>query len=418
MSGLARAVGSLTALAAVLAALAGCGLGDGEGGGGSSGSAQGVTDDSIKIGIMGPFSGPAAPFSKAEKMAVAVYKDANARGGVNGRKLDLVVADDACDPTTFQGLIRKFADQDKAFMIHGGSCSDAVIAAKPLIQSKGIPFLGANAASRDITDPPAKNLFQPKPTSDEWATSILRFIESNPSFKRIGVVSEPTTWGKDGLEPLMNALKGTDLKVVANVEISRDAGDATPQVSALKRARPDVTVVFAYPQPLAVFLRDAQSHGLKGPFLTGDQVRPTQELDIVGDRKAVEQLFTAYMQPKPADDPSYQSWRDLWKKYEPKEAFDSQSLEGAVSASLNLQILRALGDDVTWDNWIETASTKPMKVPIVGTMRFQSFNPKDPRTRRPGLQEYFAVLDPRSETPKDAVVPTWQEWQKLIGSGS
>lgn len=414
-----RGGAAIGALCALVAATAGCGSvgGNSSGGAGAQGgTSQGVTDKSIKIGILAPFSGPAAPFSKTEKMAIAVYKDANAHGGVNGRKLDLVTADSACDPTTVQGLVRKFTDQDKVFMIHGGSCSDAIIAAKPLIQSKGIPFLGANAASPSISDPPIKNLFQPKPTADEWATSIMRFLKSNPSFKRIGIVSEPTTWGKSALQPMMAALEGSGLKVVAKQEIADDAGDATPQVTALQRAHPDATIVFAYPQPLAVFLRDAKSHGLKGPFLTGDQVRPTQELGIVGDRQAVADLFTAYMEPKPADAPAYQQWRDLWKKYYPKEQFDSQSLEGAVSANLNLEILKKLGDNLTWDNWINTASSQPLNVPIVGTMRFEPFKDGVARTRRPGLQEYFAVLDPSSSSPQDAVVPTWPAWKKLGGS--
>jgi branched-chain amino acid transport system substrate-binding protein len=412
-----RTGAAIGALCALGIAGAGCGGLNDSGGDAKGGTSQGVTDKSIKIGVFAPFSGDAAPFSKTEKMAIAVYKDVNARGGVNGRKLDVLTSDSACDPTTVQGLVRKFTDQDKVFMLHGGSCSDAVIAAKPLIDSKGIPVLGANAASPAITDPPVENLFQPKPTADEWATSIVRFLKSNPSFKRIGIVSEPTTWGKSALEPLKAALEGTELQVVADMEIDREAGDATPQVTKLVRAHPDATIVFAYPQPLAVFLRDAKSHGLKGPFLTGDQVRPSQELDIVGDREAVSQLFTSYMEPKPADDPSYQQWRDLWKKYYPKESFDSQSLEGAVSANLNLQILRSLGDKVTWENWIETASTEPMDVPIVGKMQFQPFKESSPRTRRPGLQEYFAVLDPTSSKPKDAVVPTWPEWTKLKAGG-
>jgi branched-chain amino acid transport system substrate-binding protein len=413
-----RAGAAFGALCALGIAASACGsLSDNKGGSGGGG-AQGVTDKSIKIGIVAPFSGDAAPFSKTEKMAIAVYKDANAHGGVNGRKIDLVTADSACDPTTVQGVIRKFTDQDKVFMIHGGSCSDAITAAKPLIQSEGIPFLGANAASPSISNPPVKNLFQPKPTADEWATSIIRFLKSNPSFKRIGIVSEPTTWGKSALEPLMAALKGTSLKVVANLQIDRDAGDATPQVTALVKARPDATVVFTYPQPLAVFLRDAKSHGLKGPFLTGDQVRPSQELGIAGDRQAVSQLFTSYMEPKPADDPSFEKWRALWKKYYPREAFDSQSLEGAVSANFNLEVLRSLGDKLTWANWIKTASTKAMNVPIVGKMQFQPFQANDPKTRRPGLQEYFAVLDPSSSEPKDAVVPTWPEWEKLQAGGA
>ncbi|HUY25068.1 MAG TPA: ABC transporter substrate-binding protein, partial [Candidatus Saccharimonadales bacterium] len=380
------------ALAGVALLVAGCGLSGGSSSGTSNNAttSQGVTGKSIKIGILGPFSGSASLFSKTEDMEIAIYKDANAHGGVNGRQLDLVVGDSACDATTEQVLIRKFVDQDQVFMIHGGSCSDAVVAAKPLIDSSGVPFLTANAASGAISNPPLRNLFQPKPTADESSASIVKFIQSNPNIKTVGIVAEPTSWGQSELQPLMKALQGTDLKVVVNEQIDRGAGDATPQVTKLRQANPDVVVVFAYPQPLAVFLRDARTAGLKGPFLTGDQVRPSQEVSLVKSADLISNLLTASMMPKPADAPEYQQYRDLWQKYYPNLSFDSQAQEGVISATYNLELLKSLGNNLTWDNWIKAAETKTFPVPMVGNIRFKPFNASDPSTRRPGLEDHFA----------------------------
>ena len=82
--------------AAALALLvAGCG-GSSEG----SDGAQGVTDDSIKIGLFAPFSGTAAVYGKGIHTIESTYKELNAQGGINGRKIELVIEDTKCDPTT------------------------------------------------------------------------------------------------------------------------------------------------------------------------------------------------------------------------------------------------------------------------------------------------------------------------------
>lgn len=418
----ASGLAAVAALLLILSACGGTGTPASSNGGASEAPAgdttQGVTDEAIKIGVHGPFSGNAAIYGKAQHMAIALYKQRNEEGGINGRQLEIVEADDACDATTMQGVIRKFAQQDEVFMIHGGSCSNAVIASKPLIEELGIPFLSVNAASGTISNPPLRNLFQPKPTADEIGAAVATFAEST-GLGTVGIVAQSDEWGQTSVDPAKATLPETSLETVADEQIDPETGDTTPQVRKLLSAEPGVGIVFAYPAPMSVFLRDAAAQGLDIPFVTGDGARPDEQFDRIGDREAADNLFSAYTYTAPLDDPAFDKYRELLAEYYPNDEFDGVALEGAISAELNMQIIEAMGDDLTWDNWITTAeSEEGYSTEVGGPMQFLPFDAEDPRTRRPGMEIKFSALDPATDDASIVVIKTWADWESLSASAS
>jgi branched-chain amino acid transport system substrate-binding protein len=78
----------------------------------------GATNKSIKIGMFGPVTGPSSAQAKALYGAVAIYKDINDRGGINGRQLELVIEDDGCDANKGVAAAKKLISQDKVFPLH------------------------------------------------------------------------------------------------------------------------------------------------------------------------------------------------------------------------------------------------------------------------------------------------------------
>lgn len=422
-----RAFTALVALLLLLAACAGGGPApsassassdSAESEGAAPGNGQGVSDDTIKIGVHGPFSGNASIYGKAQHMAIALYKERNEQGGINGRQIEIVEADDACDATTMQGVIRKFAQQDEVFMIHGGSCSNAVIASKPLIDELQIPYLSVNAASGTISNPPLRNLFQPKPTADEIGAAVAAFADST-GLGTVGVVAQSDEWGQTSVDPVKEILPETSLEVVVDEQIDPETGDTTPQVRKLLGADPGVGIVFAYPAPMSVFLRDAKAQQLDIPFITGDGARPDEQFGRIGDRDAADNLFSAYTFTAPVTDPAFEKYRELLTKYYPNDEFDAVALEGVISAELNIAILEAMGDDLTWENWIATAeSPDGYSTEVGGPMQFLPFDENDPRTRRPGMEVNFSALDPSTDDASIVVIQSWEEWEGLSASAS
>ena len=394
--------------------------GTSEGSGGASSAAQppaqGITDTSIKIGVLGPFSGSASVYSKATDLAMAIYKDVNASGGINGRQIEIVSADTKCDAATLQGIIRKFVEQDKVFMISGGSCSNAIIAAKPLVEQYGIPMVTMNAASAQISNPPLKNLFHVKATSDEQADAIAKFVASNPDAHTVAFAATSDEWGQTGIAPVKTALTAdaSGIKIATDQQLDPEGADPTPAIRKMIDTKPDMAVVFAYPQPMTTFLKNARPQGLTVPVVTGDGTRPDEQAARLGSRASAENFFSVFGFTAPFDDPSHDKYKELFQKDYPNLDWDTVALEGAVSAEFNVAVLKAMGQTMTWDNFIHTAETTTVDS-VSGPLKFAPFDPNNKLTRRPGIKPNFSVLDPHSSGDETIVVTDWADWLKVKG---
>ena len=116
---------------------------------------DGVTDTTIKIGMFGPLTGATSVYGyPINNGAIALYKDITDKGGINGRKIEIVHEDDACDPAKARAAVKKLIYSDKVFMINGGSCSAAVVAARDEFIDSKVPFMVMAATLDSISDPP------------------------------------------------------------------------------------------------------------------------------------------------------------------------------------------------------------------------------------------------------------------------
>jgi branched-chain amino acid transport system substrate-binding protein len=385
----------------------------------TSGVASGEpATDTIKIGLIAPLSGKASAFGKAQHMIESIYRNVNESGGINGRQLELVIEDDECDPTTTNLALTKLIEDDQVFMIHGGICSNALIAGLPTIEESGIPFLVNSAASGATTDPPLRNLFHPGLTQPAITAAIGPFVEEAAASlgNRVAIVSQHDEWGLGWLDAFKASIEGTDIKLVAEEDIGIEAGDATAQVQRVIAAEPDIAIVFAYPQPFSAFLRDAHAQGLNVPVITGNTVQPEEQLGRAGDRDAVMTMFGAYAYKHPVSSPEYDEYRDLLAEYYPQDEFDSNALLAITGALANIEVLERMGDDLTWENWITTMEgLENFETPVnVSPVTFAAYNPNEPSTRRGGTIVAFSHLDPAAAEGNElVVVQSWEEWEAL-----
>ena len=91
--------------------------------------------------------------------AEIVYNEVNKAGGIHGRKLVLVREDDRCDPATAIAAAKKLIHQEQVFMINGGGCSNAAIAARPEIEQGKLPWVVFAAVADEVTMPTSPYIF-------------------------------------------------------------------------------------------------------------------------------------------------------------------------------------------------------------------------------------------------------------------
>jgi branched-chain amino acid transport system substrate-binding protein len=313
----------------------------------------GVASDTIKIGMFGPLTSSASVFAKVIYGAEAIYKDVNDRGGINGRKLELVVEDDACDPKKGLEAVTKLLDQDKIFMLHGAWCSSVALAIKPeIIKRPNVPYMVLGAGSAAISTPPVPNIFHPLTTSATVSESIVEFALTKPGASRIAIVTQPETGPQAQFQGALAKLKEHNLAPVETIVLSNNVQDATKEASALKDKSPDAVLAILYPAELGVFLRDAYRVKLHTTIVTVQGTSIADAQKRVGIRDALKDLYFFYPLSDNITSFRLSKYARLLKKYYPDETLDPISFMGMGGALATVEALNRLGKNVTREGFI------------------------------------------------------------------
>jgi branched-chain amino acid transport system substrate-binding protein len=308
----------------------------------------GVTADTIKIGTFGPLSGPNYLFGKlVMNGAEAAFNEVDKAGGVSGRKIVLVREDDRCDPATAIAAVKKLLYQHQVFMIHGGGCSNATIAARPEIEQAKTPWVVFAAVADEVTVPTSPYIFSTALSASIESYAQVDFALAHGA-KKIGVVSQRDAWGRARYTPLQDALKKKGLTPVADEEMAGDANDGTAPALRLRQAGADTVITLLYPKPAAMFIRDAQKIGFK-PMLVGQSAisDPLAFREQVGVPGALDRFFTINQMRYTPDDPPMEKWRALIQQYFPGDRLSVYNLFGIASAQVVVEILKRAGRDLT-----------------------------------------------------------------------
>ena len=313
---------------------------------------DGVTANSIKIGVMGPFTGNASSYSKAQIGLDAYYKWVNDQGGVNGRKIETVMEDYACDSTKGIAAVKKLIHQDKVFMLHGNSCSAVAMAIKPVVIEAGIPWVVAHAANPNISSPPTKNIFHGVPVGKTMGIAMGQFVSSKPGLQRVAVISHTDDWAKSYCVPANEYLSSKNIKPVLEVAFERGQTDSTAQTLRIKQANPDFVIACLYEAETAIFLKDAKKFGLNVPVMGTAGTDLENTLKRVGDLDTVANYYVPHMYADNLDGPRLKKYADILKKYYPNESLTAFSLISMGSAMAVVEALKRAGKEPTRDKLI------------------------------------------------------------------
>src|SRR5512136_1174948 len=137
-----------------------------------------LAQDTIKVGIVLPLTGEQAKFGEIEKLSFDLALDEiNAKGGVNGKKLEFVIEDDTGRPEVARSVVEKLITKDKVVMIGGGYSSSATYAAAGVCQQNQIPFLVNTGSADNITQSNWDYVFRLNPPVSEHAEAIESLLK-------------------------------------------------------------------------------------------------------------------------------------------------------------------------------------------------------------------------------------------------
>ncbi len=329
----------------------------------AAGAEEGVTANTIKLGMFGPLTGPVSIYGyPINDGAIAVYDQVNDQGGINGRKIEIVDEDGACDPAKTRAAVKKLVSRDHVFAVHGGSCSGAAFAVRQVFIDEQVPYMVMAATLDKISTPVNRFIFTTTPPGNTDGAEMIRFVRSMPNVKRIAIVHHTDDWAAAKLDAIHAGLAQSGLEVVADEVLDRNATDATTQVLRIKEGKPDVVLFVTYPAESAVFIRDSRKYGLNGPFIGTNGV--TDLLDLAnraGGLDAIRDVYASAFLRGPVGSPALQDATDLLQKYFPKDKPQSVSFYGMSGAYAVVDALRRAGPELTREKFIAALeSTKDL----------------------------------------------------------
>jgi branched-chain amino acid transport system substrate-binding protein len=335
---------------------------------------RGITATEIRIGQTMPYSGPVSAFGALGKGEVGYFKMLNERGGINGRKVNLISLDDSYAPPKTVEQTRRLVESDEVALIFSsiGTAHNTAIA--KYLQSKNIPqlFLASGASKfADIAQYPQATMGVQAPFRYEARLYARYALAKNPNAK-FAVISQNDDFGRDYLAGLKDVLgeKYDSVVTGATYEISDPTIDS--QIVKLKASGADVLIIAATPKFAAQAIRKAYEIGWRPMiFLANVAVWISTVMQPAGLEASTGVLSTAYVKdpddPAWANDAGVKGWRDFMIKYVPEADLHDTNYVNAYNSAMVLEaVLKACGDDLSTENILKQAfSIHDLELPML-----------------------------------------------------
>jgi branched-chain amino acid transport system substrate-binding protein len=361
----------LLMLALVAVTLAACGRDEEEGGGGEAD--PGITDDSIKIGGSYPFSGPASAYRSIALGAQARFKLENSKGGVDGRKIEFITLDDAYEPPKAVQNSRRLIQDEQVFALFNTLGTPNNVAIWDFVNEQEVPHLyvatGASLWGADVQAHPWTIGWQPDYVTESQV--YADFLDKENPNAKVAVLYQNDAFGEDLLNGFKDAIKGTDIKVVAEESYEVTDPTVSSQMAKLAGSDADVFLNISTPKFGAQAIAAQKKLGWKVLHIINNvSASKPLVLEPVGLENAQGLVSTSYYKDPAegsewADDPAVKEMKDALAKYSPKaDPEDPFCIFGWGAAETMIEALKGMKEP-TREALMDSVRNMELEVPVL-----------------------------------------------------
>jgi branched-chain amino acid transport system substrate-binding protein len=247
-----------------------------------------TAQEAYKIGAVFSITGPGSSLGIPERdTALMVEAEVNAKGGVKGpdgklHPLKVVIYDDASDETKAVLAVKKLIDEDKVTAIIGTTLSGTSLAILDTVQKAEMPLVSCAAAAK-IVEPAAERKWVFKtPQSDALITGVLADYLKAKGLTKVAWLNVDYAFGQQGWIEFEKAAQKTGLTVVANEKFGQKDVDMTAQLTKVKAANPQATVIWSIPPSASVATKNYADLGIKAPLFQSHGVGNKKYIELAG----------------------------------------------------------------------------------------------------------------------------------------
>src|ERR1700744_1738464 len=273
--------------------------------------------ETIKIGVNEPLTGAfAASGTYVVNGAKIAADEINAKGGVLGKQIELVIEDNKSNPTEAAAVAEKLITSDKVSVMMGAWGSSLTLAVMPKLMEYETPMVVETSSSGKITTSGNPYIFRISPSSEMEAKSFAPLVKSM-GIKKADFLATNDDFGKGSMQEFTKMLKANGVAIGASETMGEDATDLSAQLAKIKASGGDTIFVTTDVKQLTLILKQAKDQQVTARIITtGGSVSPDQLIDQAGDAAngSYHLVFFTPWFPNAVKNPNAaKAFMDAWK---------------------------------------------------------------------------------------------------------
>ena len=335
--------------------------------------APGVTADRVLLGQAAVLSGPAAQLGIQMRNGIKAYLDfVNEKGGVHGRRIELVSEDDFYEASRAPAATKKLIEEHRVFSLIGYVGTPTGVAHMPVYTQARVPLVGMFTGAEALRVPFNRYAFHVRASYYDETEKIVEQVLSIGG-KNIAVFYQDDAYGQAGLKGVEIAMGKRGLKVSALGTVERNTVKVENAVKAINAARPDAVVMISAYTSCAEFIRQMKKAGSAATFYNVSFVGSKALSDALGKEGVGVAISQVVPFPWGTAVPVVKEYHQLSKKAGFTD-YNFSAMEGFLVAKVAVEGLRRAGRSLTREGYVD-ALERMNDVDLGGF--FISYSPKN-----------------------------------------
>lgn len=370
--------------------------------------------ETVKVGIVLPLTGEQAKFGEIEKRSFEMAaEEINAKGGVNGKKIELLFEDDTGKPDVGRSATEKLISQEKVPIITGGYSSSVTAASTAVAQQFKVPFLVTTGSADKITESGYDYVFRINPPASEYPAAVVTFLEEVVKPKTAVILFENSLFGQSSSKSFEEDCEKLGIKVLTKEGYNKGAIDFKPLLTKVKAMNPDLVYMVSYVMDAALMMRQAKELDFNPKLFIGGGAGFTLPEFQKNAADAAEYVYSATLWVETVP---YPGAMDYYKKYQKKFKEDTE-YHGAEAYASMYVVADALkrAKSITPKDVRDALATTDMMTAF-GPVKFVSYDKKTQQNKIPTFMVQWQKGELETVWPKEVAkkkyvfpVPNWRE---------
>ena len=315
----------------------------------------GVSDRRILFGQSAAFSGPAQDLGVNMKLGIlTAFQEANLRGGVHGRQLELVTLDDAYEPEAAVTNTLHLIEAEEVFALIGEVGTPTSRSVAPVAAEAGIPYIAPFTGAAFLRDSQWSNIVNLRASYNQETEEMVARLTTDLGIDRIAVMYQDDSYGRAGYSGALRALERRNLAPVSVGLYPRNTTAVKAALLDLRRGNPEAVIMIGAYEPVAALIKWSRHTGLDPVFMTVSFVGSNALAEELGPEGAG--VYVTQVVPFPTDSslPVAAAYRRALSAYAPEAVPGFVSFEGYLAGRLAIAGLESCGPQVTRTCFLES----------------------------------------------------------------